>query len=1002
MPTLQQLLQQISGVKSSHLSRSQLNAEVIGVTDDSRKAGRGVVFVALRGSRTDGHEYVLDALQRGCPAAVISETFPGEQPGQALVNVNDTRRALGELAAYLSGFSPAGMCLVGITGTNGKTTTSWLVEQVLVRAGLRTGVIGTINYRYFDGTRTRVLLPAPLTTPDPVTLFNVLAAMQEKGVTHVVIEVSSHALEQQRLGPLVFDAACFTNLSRDHLDYHATMEMYFAAKKTLFSRYLRPGGAAVIVTGDDQGPLQFGVRLAAELGGVVMRCGFAADTEVQAQAFRHGVDGFTGTVRCLEEQAVLTSRLTGAHNVLNMLCAVGIGHALGLGLPSICEGLAHVSRIPGRLERVRLPGGPAASTAPAVFTDYAHTPDALEHALVSLKGLTGGRLFCVFGCGGDRDRGKRPMMGQVAAAHADVTIVTSDNPRTEKPEAIIDEILAGVRESGTVICDQEDLGRDGSRGCLVCSDRARAIEMACSRADGNDVVLIAGKGHEEYQIVGTQKQYFDDRVEAINSLLRWNREHLLAATGATVIQAGGRPLSGAVCTDTRQLRPGALFVALHGERFDGHDFLGRAVEQGAAALLVNRLPEKLPEDVMVVQVEDTLRALGDLAGYRRRLLDREVTTLAITGSSGKTTVKEMAAAIFSVHASCPFPGCEPVLKTRGNFNNLVGLPRCLLELDGRHRFAVLEMGMNHPGEIDRLTEIVCPDIGCITNIQAAHLEGLGSLAGVAKAKGELFTRMGPATTLCVNLDDPLVRELVGDDNREVITYAANKKGRRLHPRVRATRIVSQDERGTRFTLHVDDWSRRFTLPVPGLHNVSNSLAAAALAVAAGVSGEEIVAGLAHYRGMENRLMISTLPGGLHVVNDAYNANPASMAAALETVAGFAAGGRRVAALGEMLELGPAAEAAHRRLGEQVAALGFDTLLITGPSAEIVAEAAQEAGLHAVQIHENAASMAPWLYHMITSGVLGSSDWLLVKGSRGMRMETCLEETMNLLEMGQNG
>jgi murE/murF fusion protein len=518
------------------------------------------------------------------------------------------------------------------------------------------------------------------------------------------------------------------------------------------------------------------------------------------------------------------------------------------------------------------------------------------------------------------------------------------------------------------------------------------------------VLLVAGKGHEQYQILGKRRIFFDDRVAVLNGLAAWSVEYVLKATGGQTASGHTHPWKrfGRISTDTRTLRSGDIFVALRGENFDGHNFAAQAVAKGAELLILEEMPREEP-GAPVVLVSDTLRALGDLAAWRRKLFGPLVTVIGLTGSSGKTTVKEMVAAICTANLHGPEPEAERVLKTAGNFNNLIGLPLTLLGLGGQHRIAVLEMGMNQPGEIARLTEISRPDIGCINNVQAAHLLGLGSIEGVAGAKGELFRGLQESAIAVVNCDDPYVVRQARHHQGRQIGYAITALGRRRKPEVRVTRITPLGERGSRLTLHIEDWKERVELPVPGLHNVANCAAAAAIAHAAGIPGPDIVQGLAAFTNIDKRMQFDQVPGGLKVINDSYNANPASMAAALETMASFDPESRKLAALGDMLELGEAAPAAHREIGRLAARLGYTLLAVTGEYRQEVVTGAREAGMAKEQVmgFVDTVAMADWLYHLMISGRLGEDDWLLVKGSRGMRMEHLLVELQNRFDPSLN-
>ncbi|TBV83268.1 MAG: UDP-N-acetylmuramoyl-tripeptide--D-alanyl-D-alanine ligase [Desulfobulbaceae bacterium] len=464
----------------------------------------------------------------------------------------------------------------------------------------------------------------------------------------------------------------------------------------------------------------------------------------------------------------------------------------------------------------------------------------------------------------------------------------------------------------------------------------------------------------------------------------WTLAQVLLATGGRLWGQHSASVFRLVSSDSRTIEVGDLFIALKGEKFDGHAFVGEAIRQGAAGLILEKSPaESLPVSVPVVLVADTLRALGDLAHYRRNRM-RHLQVLAITGSSGKTTVKEMIATILARR--------HRVLKTRGNLNNLIGLPLSLLSVNEQHEFAVLEMGMNRFGEIDRMAAIARPDIACITNVQAAHLAGVGDLAGVARAKGELFRGMEPWTTLVVNLDDKRIRKLTNNLPHRLITF-----GRARGAMIRATHLRGLGQDGMSFTLRMtDDSPRRVQIAALGEHNVQNALAAAAMARAAGISPADIIAGLLHYRPFAKRLRIQPFFAGLKLIDDSYNANPASMLAALETVHNLRRHRRVVAVLGDMLELGGHSPGAHRFIGAKVALLGFNYLLTVGEYAAETAAAARRAGMSAerIRICDDKEEVKDWLVAAVRKGDLVAEDLVLVKASRGMAMETIIDGLSN--------
>jgi UDP-N-acetylmuramoyl-L-alanyl-D-glutamate--2,6-diaminopimelate ligase len=494
MPELSHLL---DGVAGAQIVVGDARLKIREVCDDSRRVGPGDLFVAVPGSKVDGSRFVDDAVAKG--ATVVVGEAPELQTQlagkAAFVLVPSARHALGVIAANRFQAAPA-LCLSAVTGTNGKTTTTYLVESVLLAAGRKPGVIGTVGYRF--GGRQK---EASLTTPGALELHGLLAEMKQSGASDVVMEASSIALEQGRLAGCRYRVAALTNVTQDHLDYHGTMERYFAAKAILFRELLPSQTGTSVLFADDQ----HGLAMRKEVRGPVLtlsRGERGADVVVLEQTL--GADGIRLRLGTPAGDLDIVSPLVGDFNVANILTAVGIG--LGHGLPpsAIAAGCARLHGVPGRLETVPNEAGVLC------VVDYAHTPDALERALDVLRPLTKGRLICLFGCGGDRDRGKRPLMGHAAASRADLAIVTSDNPRTEQPESIIDMILEGVRQAGKPERTLAEL-IEGQAGYHVEVDRAKAISQAVALARLGDTVLLAGKGHEDYQIIGTQKAHFDDR-----------------------------------------------------------------------------------------------------------------------------------------------------------------------------------------------------------------------------------------------------------------------------------------------------------------------------------------------------------------------------------------------------------------------------------------------------------------------------------------------------------
>lgn len=478
----------------SLVNQAALELEVKGLSTNSHACKPGDVFIGMPGTRVDGGDFWQSAIAAGAIAAFISpQAYQHRSPttGECVIPLKDMTIACAEIAAAFYGYPADILKLIGVTGTNGKTTTTHLIEHLLQQAKLPTALLGTLYSRWPGHQRT-----ATHTTPFPVELQAELAQALEAGTQLAVMEVSSHALAQKRVWRCAFDVAVFTNLTQDHLDYHIDLEDYFEAKALLFNEdYLQ--GRAIINQADAYGQ-QLLERLPSDRVWTYSLTSSSAD--LYTADLTYAANGVSGTLYTPHGVVPFTSPLVGQFNLENMMAAIGAALHLGVSLDVIQAALTQFKGVPGRMEQVKVSKAQDIS----VIVDYAHTPDSLENALKATRPFVPGQLICVFGCGGDRDRTKRPQMGHIAQTLADVVYVTSDNPRTESPDAILQEIVAGMDASFKVP--------------TVIADRATAIATAIENAQPGDGILIAGKGHEDYQILGTEKIHFDDREQAQTAL----------------------------------------------------------------------------------------------------------------------------------------------------------------------------------------------------------------------------------------------------------------------------------------------------------------------------------------------------------------------------------------------------------------------------------------------------------------------------------------------------
>lgn len=895
---------------------------------DSRDIEPGDVFVACPGLSSDGRRYIDKALALGASAVLFeapaTDAVQAASAGTPMLAVTGLRSLLGELGDTWYGRPSAALAVVAVTGTNGKTSSVQWIAHALSRNEKACGTIGTLGAVLPDGQT----LGGSLTTPDVLTVHRTLAAMRDAGAKAVAMEASSIGIEQGRMDGVRVALAAFTNLTRDHLDYHVTMERYEAAKARLFSW---PGLTAAVINADDEA----GRRMLAALPEGVSPMGYSLSDDpaipaaMRARDLQATSQGQIFTLVSPHGEAQIVTRLLGAHNVSNLLLVAGVLYKLGLPFAQIARELAATDPVDGRLQTVEpavsLPAH--AARGPLVVVDYAHTPDALSRALLALRAVAtarSGRLVCLFGCGGERDPGKRPVMGAIAAELADHVVVSSDNPRTESPEAIVQQILAGIPEA--VRPDVE-------------VDRARAILQTIWAASPEDVVLLAGKGHETYQDIGGEKLPFDDR--------EWARVALLLQ------QTPG------VSTDTRRIGEGELFVALVGENFDAHDYLDQAASRGAcAALVAHRVADAGLTQLVVGDTRVALTRIG--AAWRSRF---SLPVVAVAGSNGKTTTKEMISAMLA-----EWQGEAGRLATAGNLNNDIGVPLTLLRLRREHRAAVFELGMNHPGEIAQLAAIAAPTVALVTNAQREHQEFMHTVEAVAHENGAAITAL-PADGVAV---------YPGDEPYSAIwdALAAPRRVLRfgLQPGldVYAEQIIAEVD-ATRCRVVTPVGVADLTLPVAGLHNLRNALAAIASAIAAGAPLETAVRALAGFSPVAGRMQHKRMSDGTLLIDDTYNANPDSVRAAIDVLARIA--GTRVLVLGDMGEVGDNGPAMHVEVGNYAREHGLDAFITLGEASRAAA-AAFGPGAHAcASVDEVVAALR---------GLRPSC--VLVKGSRFMRME----------------
>ena len=902
---------------------------------DSRAVQVGDVFVACAGVAGDGRRYVADAVSRGAAVVLIDvqdederlRFVPNVAPQSAvMLGVVGLKQRLGELADAWYGRPSTQLHVVAITGTNGKTScVSWLA-QALNALGLKAGTIGTLGVSFPDGH----IESGQLTTPDVISVHRALARLRAAGAEYVAIEASSIGIEQGRLDGVRLAVAAFTNLSHDHLDYHGDMKSYEAAKRALFDW---PDLTRAVINIEDEVGQRFAHSLRFKTLTYSTKLSQSAEVQASTVQLYPACVRFTLHVKTHTES--IEVKVVGQHNISNLLCVAGVLSELGVGSKRIVQALASLSSVDGRLQYVE--PAVADDSLPTVVVDYAHTPDALQRVLTSLLPLAharGGKLWCVFGCGGDRDAAKRPLMGRIAAEAADYIVLTNDNPRNESAQLIIEQIRSGIPVT--------------SSNVAVEAERPQAILTTIFKAESKDLVLLAGKGHETYQEIGNVRHPFDDR--------QWARAGLLLRQAPSIQ------------TDSRKLIAGEVFLALRGEQFDGHEYVQQVAQAGASAAVVAEPVDAV--NIPQIALGDTRAALLQIGKAWRSQFN--IPMIAVTGSNGKTTTKEMISSVLAA-----WLGADHRLATQGNLNNDLGVPLTLLRLRPEHRAAVIELGMNHPGEISIIAGVTEPTVALVNNAQREHQEFMTTIEAVAIENGQVFLSLpkdGIAVFPATDEYSTLWGTLAGE--RRQVSF-----GLQPNATVYATDLET-DAFGSVCHLHTPAGDSRLTLAVPGIHNVRNALAAAACCLAAGAPLSAVVQGLAAFNAVKGRMQPHRLDSDRILIDDTYNANPDSVRAAIDVLAGMKS--PTLLVLGDMGEVGDNGPAMHQEVGAYARQQGINHLITLGEATQESARAfgadamvcdSVEAAVDAIQ------SLKPLS--------------LVIKGSRFMRMERIVSRCLDL-------
>ena len=903
------LLKKIIKIKDPKLK----DLKVKGLAINSKEVRKDYIFFAKDGIRTNGKKYINEALRLGANIVVYSGNLNSKINGLKYLKVKNINKTVVEACKNFYTSKPKN--IFAVTGTNGKSSVVDLFCQILKHNKISVGSIGTLGIKINNKLKKKV----KLTNPDILSLHKELSNMKKKGINNVILEASSHGLKQGRVAGLDLNLGMFTNFSQDHLDYHKTKKDYLNSKLLLFSKYLKKRSNVIITS-------EFKYKKKIER--------ICKKKQLKINIIKKK---FTKSLQS-------RTNLIGEIQLKNLAFSIIAANKVGLSLKKIFKSLKNLKNIEGRLELVR-----TFSDKTKIFVDYAHTPDALEQSILSLKNYYNKNIALVFGCGGDRDKGKRSFMAKIANKYCDHIFITDDNPRNENPKKIRATILKNI---------------DKKKATEVPS-RSKAIHHALNKFRDEKIILVSGKGHENEQIYKdkiikiSDKKIIKSFKDTFNNISNKYANNFNAQVLKNILNTKSKHPFNKISIDSNLVKQNNLFLAIRGKNNDGHNYISQAKKRGAKYFIVSKIKNRGFKNHF--KVKNTLSFLRKFAYEKRRLISTKI--IGITGSSGKTTFKDCLAQILSFYARTYF--------SPKSYNNHIGVPLSVSNIQPDHKYGIFEIGMSNTGEIFNLSKIVKPEISVITSIGEAHIENFKNLEGIAKAKSEIIDNTKIGGALIINKDIPYYNFFVKKAkkrNLKIVNYSMTKKA--------DIYFIKKTIKNNLNNIKISYFKKPMNLIVKDI-NFNNVLAIMAVLKILNlnlIKIKHLIKTLSPIKGRGKNFRVKIFNKLINLIDESYNANPLSVTNVINNYNDLRAGNRKKYLLiGDMLELGKKTHHYHLKIANIINQSSIDKVFIIGENFNKVFKFIKSSKRgNILQSIED--------FDFVFENILKRNDYLLIKGS----------------------